>query len=426
MTGDRWLFGWSLGYAAVGTASLLVPLYAIELGAGPFLVGLLAATAAFAGVPGAILWGRLASSSGRRRPFVLTALGSTAAVLLVVPALDSPWSVVAVNALLWFVVAAAAPVLNLIVVEGVESADWDRRFARLNTFQGYGWLGGLLGGAVWNAAATRYVAPVTALRWFFLVASAAALLGLVVVRVWYPARPTISDRHFERVFRRLTRGGWGAGRYVRPVPFGPGRLYWALRTVRPKTIRRRFSGSLSRYLIAAFLFFLGFSAFFGPLPAYLTAVGYGTETIFALFVVSSAASAVSYGRVDGLLATHAVHDLQTRALTLRAFAFPLVVVVGGLLPANLGLPVVGLLFAIIGACWAVVAITATSLVTRLAPPSARGEALGTYTALGGLGGGVGSALGGTVASAAGYLAAFAVAGVMVLGSVGLILSGIDG
>ncbi len=28
---DRWLYGWALGYASVGAASLLVPLYALAL-----------------------------------------------------------------------------------------------------------------------------------------------------------------------------------------------------------------------------------------------------------------------------------------------------------------------------------------------------------------------------------------------------------
>lgn len=71
---DRWLYGWGVGYAAVGGASLLVPLYALELGGGPALVGLLAAAAAFAGVPGALLWSRLAERADRRRPFLLATL----------------------------------------------------------------------------------------------------------------------------------------------------------------------------------------------------------------------------------------------------------------------------------------------------------------------------------------------------------------
>ena len=57
--------------------------YAIEPGAGPFLVGLLAATAAFAGVPGAVRWGRLAARTGRRRVFVVASLALTSSLALV-------------------------------------------------------------------------------------------------------------------------------------------------------------------------------------------------------------------------------------------------------------------------------------------------------------------------------------------------------
>ncbi|ADE03892.1 hypothetical protein [Haloferax volcanii] len=117
---DRWLFGWALGYAAVGASSLVVPLYAIELGASALFVGLIAATA-----------GALA----------LTAVAA------------SPVAVLVANALLWFAVAAAAPVLNLIVVEGVPSKEWDRRFGVLNHYQGYGWLGGLVADAAGYVAA---------------------------------------------------------------------------------------------------------------------------------------------------------------------------------------------------------------------------------------------------------------------------------
>ena len=50
MVDDRWLYAWALGYVPVGLASLLVSLYALSLGASAFDVGLLASTAAFAGV----------------------------------------------------------------------------------------------------------------------------------------------------------------------------------------------------------------------------------------------------------------------------------------------------------------------------------------------------------------------------------------
>lgn len=94
---DVWLYGWALGYTAVGAASLLVPLYASDLGAGALVVSLIAATAALAGVPGAILWGRLVTRTRRRRPFVLVALGLSAGAFLALPFLGSPWTVLAVD-----------------------------------------------------------------------------------------------------------------------------------------------------------------------------------------------------------------------------------------------------------------------------------------------------------------------------------------
>jgi MFS family permease len=421
MSSDRWLYGWALGYAAVGAASLLIPLYALSLGAGPLLVGLMASTAAFAGVPGAILWGKLASKTGRRRRFVLVALAATAAVLAVIPAIESPMTVLAANAALWFVVSAAAPVLNLIVVEGVPVDGWERRFGLLNHYQGYGWLGGLLAGAGWNAVATRVVGPLAAQRTFFFVCAGAAALGLVAVRAWYPEKPTVSERRFADVYRRIGRRGWGAGRYVRAVPFGPNRLFWALRSVDFGSIRGRLPAPLARYLAAITLCFVAFSVFFGPLPAFLTGANYSTGQIFALFVVSSAGSAVSYARVADLAAGRDVRRLQAGALTARVGCFPLVAAVGLALPASVGLLAVGGLFALVGVSWAVIAVTATGLVTRLSPESMRGEVLGLYTALAGVGGGLGSALGGLAAERFGYLATFGLAGALVLVGVVLVL-----
>ena len=51
---DRWLYAWALGAVSFGGASLLVPLYIVELGASPVDLGLLASTAALIGAPGAI------------------------------------------------------------------------------------------------------------------------------------------------------------------------------------------------------------------------------------------------------------------------------------------------------------------------------------------------------------------------------------
>ncbi|KAB1188705.1 MULTISPECIES: MFS transporter [Haloferax] len=413
---DRWLIGWALGYAAVGASSLVVPLYAIELGASALFVGLIAATAAFAGAPGAILWGRLATRAKRRRPFVLVALISTAGVLGLLTAVDSPTAVLAANTLLWFVVAAAAPVLNLIVVEGVPSHRWDQRFGVLNHYQGYGWLGGLVVGAVWSALAPRLLGldALAVQRWFLLISAVAAAVGAVLVRVWYPEHSTVSAERFARLSAGIRRQSGLIGRSVRAVPYGPSRMYWALHGLDLSELRTRVNPTLLRYLAAATLFFVGFSVFFGPLPAYLIAAGRSADEVFILFVLSSLGSALSYARVGSLTTTHDSRELQVGALATRGLAFPLVAVVGTRLTAGTSFLVLGATFLVIGVTWAVIAVTATGIVTRLASDRIRGDALGAYTALASLGGGIGAALGGVVATSFGYVTAFALAGGIVV------------
>lgn len=63
---DRWLYPWALGSVAFGGASLLVPLYIVQLGASPFQLGLLASMAAIVGAPGALIFGRLADRINNR------------------------------------------------------------------------------------------------------------------------------------------------------------------------------------------------------------------------------------------------------------------------------------------------------------------------------------------------------------------------
>ena len=400
---DHWLYAWATGYAAVGGASLLLPLYALSLGADAFYVGLMASTAAFAGVPGALLWGRLASQTGRRRPFVLVALVMTAAVLLASPFISSPLLLVVANAALWFVVSAAAPVLNLVVVEGVEPSRWDARIARLNALQGYGWLGGLLVGTLWTFVAPEIGVPAVAAQRYLLAGlGGLAALSVALFGQFYPPAPHTSPERFARGYRRISPSGRGTTRFLRAMPQGPTRIYWGLRGLRPGRFRERFGTPLLGYLAAATLFSAGFSVFWGPMPAYLVELGFDDGTIFLCFLAGTVGSTVCYEPVGRLTERFPPRWFQFGALALRGLLFVATALVASAL-------LVGASFVAIGVTWAVIAVTTTSLVTRLADERVRGEALGLVAALVGLGGGIGNAVGGAVAATTGAFATFTLA-----------------
>lgn len=418
----RWLFAWGLGSVAFGAASLLIPLYVIELGGGPLVLGALAASAALLGAPGSILWGRLADRSGKRRSFVLASLGGAAVVLSALPFTTSIPAVVVANALLWFVAAAAGPVVTLLVVAGVPEAEWGRPIGRLNTYQGYGWAAGLVLGAVWTAVGGRAFDPIAVQRALFAFCAACAAAAGIAAARWLPREGAERLDRLDRL--RIARHLQRRRRNVRTAtfPFSPGRLYWAATTISPRRLVERFTPTLAAYFIAVALFFTGFAAFFAPLPVFLTDVGFGSGGVFLLYVVSSLAAAACYGHAGDLSASVDVRRLHAGALCVRGAAFPAVALVGLFVAGTPALAGLVLLFALIGLAWSIVAVTALTVVGRVAPSSITGEALGVYAALSTFAGGVGSAAGGWLAGAFGFSVAFLLAGGLVVAGAGVVAS----
>ena len=417
---ERWLYGWGLGSIALGGASLVVPLYVVELGGGPFVLGVLAAIAAFVGVPAALGAGRIADRTGNRRAIVLGMLGLVAVSIAVIPLFDRVFPVVVANGAIWFAFAAATPVLTLLAVTDVPESDWSERIALLNQYQGIGWALGLLLGAVWTAVGRRFLPADAVIRWLFVPLAVCAVLGLLLGIRTLPADPgPTADRRASGT--RLRRAIRTADRFsVRTAtfPFTVGRADF--RGLHPRRFVDRFTPVLAMYFAAVFCFFTGFSAFFAPLPAFLTEIGFGSDGVFALYLINGLASAVFFGAAGRLSTERNVELLQIASLSTRAVALPAIALAGATWGASaFGFGVVAAIFSVIGLTWALIAVTAGTLVTRLSPIAIRGEALGMYAALGALAGGIGSILGGWLAAVS-YVIAFGAAGGLVLAGAGIV------
>ena len=414
---DRWILAWGGGAVAVGGASLLVPLYLLRLGATPFDLGVLAAIAAVVGAPGAIVFGRLASQAARRRRLVVLTLGTTAVVLGVIPLLTSIGAVIVANAALWLVAAAAGPVVTMLVVDAAAESEWSARIAAVNRAYGYGWAGGLLLGMGWPLLAGRLLGPATTERALFWVLAGVAGVSTLGASRTLPRPLSVSELPTGSRARRLTRllaqsrPGIRAATFALPTTL----LYWTSRGWRRP--RLRITSPLYRFFLAGGLFFAGFSVFWAPLPHLLHAIGLADGRIFALYFVSSLASAVLYRHVGQVARRRREATFVAGALAARGLFFPVVALVAGLGATALGSLLLGVALLAIGVTWAVIAVVGTSIVTRLAPADARSTALGAYVAIGALAGAVGSVFGGWLAGF-GYPLAFTVAGgLVVLGAI---------
>ncbi|MFB6103283.1 MAG: MFS transporter [Haloplanus sp.] len=412
---DRWLHAWGLASVGLGGASLIIPLYAVELGGGPVTLGVLAAVAPLAGAPGALGIGWLADRTGRRRGYVLGAIGVVAVALAAVPAVESIPAVIVANAAIWFAFAAAGPVLTLLAVVGAPERAWSDRIARLNEWQGIGWAVGLLVGFLVLVVGERLVnlSPLAAQRAVCVACAASVGLGSVVATRTLPADPdgTLpAPRRIRRAIREASRFSVRGATF----PFTPRRV--DVRGLHPRRFVRRFTTELAVFFVAVVLVFAGFGAFFAPVPAYLASAGVGTDGAFGLYLVLNVAAAGFFRAAAALAARYEVTVVNAGGLVIRGIALPAVALTSGALAP------IALLFGVIGLSWAVIVVSAGTLVTRLSPPIVRGEALGVYSALSVLAGGVGSVGGGWLAATTGYVGAFAVAGGLVLVGAAVVLS----
>jgi MFS family permease len=366
---DRWLYAWALGSISFGGASLLVPLYVVQLGGTAVDLGILAATATGVGAPGALLFGRLANRVGHRRPLVVVTLATVAGTLAVTSLLERIAAVIVANAVLWFVVASVTPVLTMLVVDDAPETAWGERIGRLNKYQGYGWAGGLVLGTAWPLVGPALVGTTTVTRdlfWLFALCAAGSVVGAAR---WLP-RPD-PDAHVtsERKVRRIGRLLSTSNRGIRTATFAfsPNRLYWTTRSLDPRRLRARLDARLSTYLVATGLFFTGFAAFWAPLPLFLTDAGFDSGRVFALYLASSLGSAVLYQRAGSLAAEYDPTLLQSTALAVRGLLFPAVAFLGVVGTAALGFGLSLVALTGIGLTWAVILVVGTAIVTRLAP-----------------------------------------------------------
>lgn len=418
----RWLLAWGGAGAGMGTASLLVPLYAVELGGDALTLGMVAAAAAFSGAPGALVGGRLADRRPSWRPEILAA--SLAVVALALAALSMVAAVgplLAATALLWFGFGVGGPVANLLVVEGVPEVRWKERIAELNTYQGWGWAGGLTLGLGWTAAAASRLGPAAAQRSLFalcaVIAWAAAAFCWRLILRSRGGGGVAGSGLWEKVLGNARRPNIRAATF----PFAPARLYSVVRSIDPGDLGEWLRGPLGAYLGGAALFFVGFAAFFATAPLYLAdQIGYGSNTIYALYLTASVAAAAAYAVAGRLASRYDLVLVQAAGLTLRGAALPAVAAAGAAVAA---LAYAGflhlLLFAVIGISWAVIVVAAVSLVQQLVRDELRGQALGLYSTVASLGTGAGGLVGGWLAGF-GFLPAYLAAAVLVFAGAGVV------
>jgi len=413
---DKWYFSFLPAGIANGSTSLLIALFAKELGANVGQVGLIAAASSLASVPAYMLWGNLSDRMKRRKIFVMAGfLGMAVCLFLMGISSDIPNYFIA-NLLFGFLSAASAPVATVLVIEMAAQENWAKRIALFSQVGGTGWVAGLALGAIWLQFGFFNTTLNEDMRILFMMGTGLSLLSVLLAWKWIQEPENkISDRPLhppEHHFITVER--------LKYIPQRMVHVFYLRAYIRHP---HKFNRTLHAYLLCIFLLFAGFTAFYAFFPIFLIEeVGLPSSHIFLVYIASQFTSVISYTKVGRWVIQKGSKKTQLLGSVARAILFPSFLAVALLdLPIIATLAIIIVLHAMVGLCWALINVSGSMIVSNLAPENVRGHAFGAYNAMQGFGSIGGPVIGGLVCQFFGYPAGFLCASGFVLAGIVVLL-----
>jgi MFS family permease len=405
--GERWYLSFLLSKMAGGASAPLVPLFVITvLGGGVGEVTLAVVAVSIASVPGFILWGDYSDRRGKRRLPLVGGMAMTSVAFLVMALSRDLPMFIAGNALFGFFLAATVPTSTILVIENHPVEEWGRAIGAFTRANGVGWMLGMVLGAIFFPLASTLVEVELAMRVFMGLCALFSALAWVTAMLWVPEpRARIDRRWLADELVALRTWTFERSRYI------PTRLVFFLR---PRVVRKArrllpdWGRSLDTYLLATFVLFVGIQVFYVPFPVMLSEeLLLSSGQIFLVYLSSAVAAAAMYAWAGKEVDQLGNRNAQLMAWGTRAVVFPMFAMT--MVIFAWGYPVTAFILAMVlngltGLMFSILSVAGVTSVTDLAPDRIRGEAVGAYNAVTGVGMIIGGFLGGAIASLAGYLA----------------------
>ncbi|MDH4123401.1 MAG: MFS transporter [Thermoplasmata archaeon] len=398
---DKWYYCYLPIGIANGATSLLIVLFAYQLGANVGQIGLIAAASSLSSVPAYMIWGSLSDRIKRRKPFVILGFVGMAICLILMGISDNVPDYFIANLLFGFLSSASAPVATILVIETAKKDQWAKRIAAFSQIGGIGWVAGLALGAIWLQFEMLNMPLDNAMRALFILGAALALISSIGAWKWIKeprkkiiAKPIALEEHLYVTIERL--------KYIplRMLHFFEPRTYLAH--------SHKFNRPLLLYLGCIFLLFAGFTAFYAFFPIFLAdEIGLRSSEIFVIYIAAQLTSVVFYTRVAKIVTEKGSKKTQILGAGARSILFPSFLILALFqLPIAATFLIIAVLHAIVGLCWALINVSGSMIVSNLSPENLRGNAFGAYNAVQGFGAIAGPIAGGMVAQFFGYSAGF--------------------
>ncbi len=404
-SGERWYLSFFFLKMAGGASAPLVPLFVLTvLGGGVGAVSIAVVSVSVATVPAYILWGDYSDRTRRRKLPLTVGMAMTAFAFIVMGLSDSMWMFIAGNVMFGFFLAATVPTSTILIMEHNPEAIWGSAVGTFAKISGIGWMVGMGLGAVFFAVSDHILPIEPAMRVLMLLCGLFSAIGYALAMFWIKEPAFHIDRRWlEDHVVTLRTWTFERSRHI------PTKLVYALK---PRIMRKArtflpgWGRGLDLYLVATFILFVGVMVFYVPFPVMLSEeLLLNSSQIFLVYLASAIAAAMMYawaGREVDQLGNRKAQLIAwaTRGLIFSAFALALYAAYNELTGAAFGLSLA--LNGLAGAMFAIVSVAGITTALDLSPRRGKGEAVGAYNSVIGLGMIVGGLLGGVIASTAGY------------------------
>jgi len=384
----KWFYAFVPFKVATGGSSQVIPLYAIQLGAGAGEIGLLNALSTLSSTVGTVFWGKLSDKTLKRKIFILMGLLSVSIFLSLLSFARGFWDLLVLNMVYSFFLASTVSIPIVLLFRNVRKTRWDEAVGKFNKIGGWAWVLGLLAGF----ALIRFLSFRQLLLFFAIVNIPGVIMALRTIR----EAPVYLHRNNIKPFvTQVIQKGRYLPNFVIHLP-----------------TKLKVSLKFAGFYLSSIFFWVSSGMYVTQLPVYLINNGLTSQEIFGLALLNSSTSAMLYQRVGLKLKS------KNPALALiQGYFFRSLGIFLLLLPLNfpyaLILSAAGS-YVLWGYSWSYISVSSTSLIGRMGSPKEQGSVLATSNLINSISFVFGSLAGGFVVSQLDFTLNFAVASLLSL------------
>ena len=386
--------------AAVSAISTLVPLSILALGGSVIDVGFAAVAYSLALVPAPLVWGYVCDVTGSRRKVIILAVAILLASTLTMYLSSSITTLVLAFAAIAHATGMVSPASNLLIIEGLPKAGWDRGYATLSWYSTVGTMTGLAAGLVWELFLP--------LNTFLLACAVFAAASLVASVVMIRDSPMTIERKTilvnpQAFVARLTQLPLPFDRLPRPSDF----------TSVVRLAREGLTRDIPIIIISSTLFSLSLNVFFTSFTPYLKANQLTNWEVYLTSLYVNGMNGVASRYVLGRLKGSVTPAIASGALAVRAIGMLLAAVFAIFVVGRATLYATLLTYTLLGLAYTIISVNLNSLFYKGLPAGRQGGLLGVYSASNGAALFLGSLASGYVSYYLGYPITFFVGGILV-------------